>query len=213
MSRKPVEYEDYSMWMEEVPAHVHPGLIVPDMLTRQHKHRSGLIGTENHETCVTDIHCRHFNLSIGAVDILRGSGVSPSKLGDGQFRRDQPIPTAFDTHLDLHRLLGDIACYSCGDLASIDIAHMDDLLLPIEDLSSPRDDYIRWYQDVMQVHISNPIRHDTWTFGYQPAGVYRRMMTSMLQEVDDITTGVLEGPPSPPTQYTSVMRKVQTIIH
>ncbi|KAI5672041.1 hypothetical protein M9H77_12405 [Catharanthus roseus] len=32
-------------------------------------------------------------------------------------------------------------------------------------------------------------------------------------EVDDMTTGVLEGPPSSSTQYTSVMRKVQTIIN
>ncbi|KAI5683203.1 hypothetical protein M9H77_04431 [Catharanthus roseus] len=33
-----------------------------------------------------------------------------------------------------------------------------------------------------------------------------------VAEVDDMTTGVLEGPPSSPTQYASVMRKVQTII-
>ncbi|KAI5676605.1 hypothetical protein M9H77_07555 [Catharanthus roseus] len=35
----------------------------------------------------------------------------------------------------------------------------------------------------------------------------------MLQEVDDMTTGVLEKPPSSPTQYASVMRKVQTNIN
>ncbi|KAI5652797.1 hypothetical protein M9H77_29984 [Catharanthus roseus] len=34
----------------------------------------------------------------------------------------------------------------------------------------------------------------------------------MLQEVDDMTTGVLERPSSSPTQYASVLRKVQTII-
>ncbi|KAI5678144.1 hypothetical protein M9H77_09094 [Catharanthus roseus] len=34
----------------------------------------------------------------------------------------------------------------------------------------------------------------------------------MLQKVDDMIIGVLEGPPSSPTQYTSVMRKVQNII-
>ncbi|KAI5672714.1 hypothetical protein M9H77_13078 [Catharanthus roseus] len=34
----------------------------------------------------------------------------------------------------------------------------------------------------------------------------------MLQDVDDITTWVLEGPPLSLTQYFSVMRKVQTII-
>ncbi|KAI5661916.1 hypothetical protein M9H77_21239 [Catharanthus roseus] len=34
----------------------------------------------------------------------------------------------------------------------------------------------------------------------------------MLHEVDDMTTKMLEGPPSSLTQYTSVMRKVQAII-
>ncbi|KAI5662186.1 hypothetical protein M9H77_21509 [Catharanthus roseus] len=34
----------------------------------------------------------------------------------------------------------------------------------------------------------------------------------MLQEVDSMTTGVLEGPPSSPTQYASVMRIFRTII-
>ncbi|KAI5675819.1 hypothetical protein M9H77_06769 [Catharanthus roseus] len=76
----------------------------------------------------------------------------------------------------------------------------------------PRDDYIRCYRAVKRVYIGNPARRDTRTFAHQPAGVDRRMMTSMLQEVDDMTTGVLEGPPSPPTQYASVMRKVLTII-
>ncbi|KAI5670973.1 hypothetical protein M9H77_11337 [Catharanthus roseus] len=35
----------------------------------------------------------------------------------------------------------------------------------------------------------------------------------MKQEIDDTTTGVLEGPTSSPTQYASVMGKVQIIIH
>ncbi|KAI5677725.1 hypothetical protein M9H77_08675 [Catharanthus roseus] len=43
-------------------------------------------------------------------------------------------------------------------------------------------------------------------------GHYQPTRTSMLQEIDDMTTRVLEGPPSSPTQYASVMRKVQTII-
>ncbi|KAI5648370.1 hypothetical protein M9H77_34375 [Catharanthus roseus] len=36
--------------MEEVPAHVYPVPIVPDVLSRQHEHRSGLIWSGDHET-------------------------------------------------------------------------------------------------------------------------------------------------------------------
>ncbi|KAI5661922.1 hypothetical protein M9H77_21245 [Catharanthus roseus] len=36
--------------MEEVPAHVHPSPIVPDVLTRQHEHRSGVIWSGDRET-------------------------------------------------------------------------------------------------------------------------------------------------------------------
>ncbi|KAI5663678.1 hypothetical protein M9H77_23001 [Catharanthus roseus] len=50
--------------MEEVPAHVHPGPIVPDVLTRQHEHRSGLIWSGDHETCFTDLQCRHFGRNL-----------------------------------------------------------------------------------------------------------------------------------------------------
>ncbi|KAI5657675.1 hypothetical protein M9H77_26468 [Catharanthus roseus] len=35
--------------MEEVPAHVHPGPIVPDVLSRQHEQRSGLIWSGDRE--------------------------------------------------------------------------------------------------------------------------------------------------------------------
>ncbi|KAI5668540.1 hypothetical protein M9H77_18393 [Catharanthus roseus] len=46
--------------MEEVPAHVHPGPIVTDVLSRQHEHRSGLIWSGDRETCYTDLQCRRF---------------------------------------------------------------------------------------------------------------------------------------------------------
>ncbi|KAI5683202.1 hypothetical protein M9H77_04430 [Catharanthus roseus] len=62
-------------------------------------------------------------------------------------------------------------------------------LLPMEQLSSPRDDCINWYQEIIRVYIGNLACHDTRTYGYQPAGVKQRMMTSMLHEVDDMTTG------------------------
>ncbi|KAI5654393.1 hypothetical protein M9H77_31580 [Catharanthus roseus] len=64
----------------------------------------------------------------------------------------------------------------------------------------------------MRVYISNSANCDTRTVGYQPTGVDRRMMTSILQEVDDMATGVIQGPPSSLTQITSFAKKVQTII-
>ncbi|KAI5652773.1 hypothetical protein M9H77_29960 [Catharanthus roseus] len=63
-----------------------------------------------------------------------------------------------------------------------------------------------WYRDITRVYIGNSVRHDTRTIGYHPT------MISMLQEIDDMATGVLEGPPSSPTQYVSFPKKVQTII-
>ncbi|KAI5672589.1 hypothetical protein M9H77_12953 [Catharanthus roseus] len=38
--------------MEEVSAHVQPSPIVPDVLTRQHERRSGLIWSRDHETYI-----------------------------------------------------------------------------------------------------------------------------------------------------------------
>ncbi|KAI5673744.1 hypothetical protein M9H77_14108 [Catharanthus roseus] len=50
--------------MEEVSAHVYPGPIVPDVLSRQHKHRSSLIWSGDHETCFTDLQCRRFGRNL-----------------------------------------------------------------------------------------------------------------------------------------------------
>ncbi|KAI5670590.1 hypothetical protein M9H77_10954 [Catharanthus roseus] len=50
--------------MEEVPANVHPGPIVTDVLSRQHEHRSGLIWSGDQETCYTDLQCRHFGRNL-----------------------------------------------------------------------------------------------------------------------------------------------------
>ncbi|KAI5678205.1 hypothetical protein M9H77_09155 [Catharanthus roseus] len=50
--------------MEEVPAHVHPGPIVPDALSRQHEHRSGLIWSGDYETCFTDLQFRRFGRNL-----------------------------------------------------------------------------------------------------------------------------------------------------
>ncbi|KAI5658858.1 hypothetical protein M9H77_27651 [Catharanthus roseus] len=58
----------------------------------------------------------------------------------------------------------------------------DGSVLVLENLSSPGKGYIRWYQDITRVYIGHPANRDTRTVGYQPAGVDRRMMTSMLRK-------------------------------
>ncbi|KAI5662110.1 hypothetical protein M9H77_21433 [Catharanthus roseus] len=45
--------------MEEVPAHVHPGPIVLDVLSRKHEHRSGMIWSGDHETMNNDEEIRY----------------------------------------------------------------------------------------------------------------------------------------------------------
>ncbi|KAI5656672.1 hypothetical protein M9H77_25465 [Catharanthus roseus] len=50
--------------MEEVTAHVHPGPIVPDVLSRQHEHRSGLIWSGDHEMCYTNLQYRRFGQNL-----------------------------------------------------------------------------------------------------------------------------------------------------
>ncbi|KAI5682238.1 hypothetical protein M9H77_03466 [Catharanthus roseus] len=109
-----------------------------------------------------------------------------------QFGCDQPIPAACDTHLDLHQLQlrgNDHTYWATGHATRLEM--------------------VSGYHASL---IGNTARRDTQTFRYQLAGVDRRMMTSILQEVDDMTIGVLEGPSSSMTQYASVMRKVKTII-
>ncbi|KAI5659202.1 hypothetical protein M9H77_27995 [Catharanthus roseus] len=67
--------------MEEVPAHVHPGPIVPNILSRQHEYRSGLIWSRDHETCFTDLQCRRFGRNLfqccstitGRLAVVHGS--------------------------------------------------------------------------------------------------------------------------------------------
>ncbi|KAI5648494.1 hypothetical protein M9H77_34499 [Catharanthus roseus] len=61
--------------MEEVPVHVHPSPIVPDVLVRQHEHRSGLIWNGDHETCFTDLQCRCFG-----CNLFQSYGTAPHRL-------------------------------------------------------------------------------------------------------------------------------------
>ncbi|KAI5674070.1 hypothetical protein M9H77_14434 [Catharanthus roseus] len=75
--------------MEEVPAHVHPGPIVPDVLSRQHEHRSGLIWSGDHEIHMLPdlsgnlVHVRYFSL-LKDIDAIRtyswGSCTFPVQL-------------------------------------------------------------------------------------------------------------------------------------
>ncbi|KAI5672953.1 hypothetical protein M9H77_13317 [Catharanthus roseus] len=104
------------------------------------------------------------------------------------------VPDTVDTRLDLHRI---------QDGPAVEY---------VEALSYPSDEYIRWYRGITRVYIGNPANSDTSAHGYQPGGVDRRMMTSMLQEVDDMASVVIREPPSSLSQIPAVMKKVQTII-
>ncbi|KAI5671449.1 hypothetical protein M9H77_11813 [Catharanthus roseus] len=83
--------------MEEVPAHVHPGPIVPDVLSRQHEHRSDLIWSGDYETCYTDLQCRRFRWNL-----FQCYSTAPRVMR--QFARAQMVPDACDTRLDLHQI-------------------------------------------------------------------------------------------------------------
>ncbi|KAI5666512.1 hypothetical protein M9H77_16365 [Catharanthus roseus] len=70
--------------MEEVSVHMYPVPIVPDVLSRQHDHRSGLIWNGDHETCYTDLQCRRFGRNLfqcysttprRLVELIDGTGL------------------------------------------------------------------------------------------------------------------------------------------
>ncbi|KAI5673720.1 hypothetical protein M9H77_14084 [Catharanthus roseus] len=198
--------------MEEVPAHVHPDLTVLDILTRQHEHRSGLIWSGDHETCISDLQCRRFgrNLfqaystaphSFGGCTTDRGSLSSTSDLGLVAYSciatsatpacSARPscstwcdvlhilIPSTFNTWFDLHRIQlrgNDHTYWGTQHAIHVEVWHQwqqhirDGPVLPVEDLSSPRDDYIRWYRDIKRVYIGNQqivilVRLDTSLLG------------------------------------------------
>ncbi|KAI5674270.1 hypothetical protein M9H77_14634 [Catharanthus roseus] len=107
-------------------------------------------------------------------------GLVPSDL-----RQTELVPAACDALLDLHRLQlrrNDHTYWASQHTSHVEVCHQgrqhirDGLVLPIEDLSSPRDDYIKWYRDVLRVYIGNPARRNTRSIGYQSAGLDRRMM-------------------------------------
>ncbi|KAI5655233.1 hypothetical protein M9H77_32420 [Catharanthus roseus] len=324
--------------MEEVPAHVHPGPIVTDVLSKQHEHKSGLIWSGDRETCYTDLQCRRFGrnlfqcystaprrlveiidrIGLGGVFRLLGVRLSlshffgykvkkepleawilraftgsetdddlilrthgfiflligghmvsdfsgnlvhaavhggfgrckrslsvSSDLGvvaytyiavsadDGDsgqpscsswrnmFARVQMVPDAVDTRLDLHRIQlrgNDNKSWVTQHAIHLDAWNQwrlrvrDGPVVAVAALSYPSDEYIRWYRGITWVYIGNPANHDTRAHGYHPVGVDRRMMTSMLQEVDDMVSVAIREPSLSPSQMAVVMKKVKTII-
>ncbi|KAI5678591.1 hypothetical protein M9H77_09541 [Catharanthus roseus] len=101
------------------------------------------------------------------------------------------VPNACDTRLDLYRiqLRGNDHTYWETHHAS----HIE-----------------AW--GITRVYIGNPANRDTRSHGYQPAGVDRRMITSMLPEVDDMASVVIQQPHADPSQMVVFAKKVQTII-
>ncbi|KAI5658778.1 hypothetical protein M9H77_27571 [Catharanthus roseus] len=126
-----------------------------------------------------------------------------------QFARAQMVPDAVDTRLDLYRIQlkgNDNTSWVTQHAIHIDtwnqwrVRVRDGPAIVVEALSYPRDEYIKWYRGITQVYIGNPANRDTRAHGYQPAGVDRRMMTSMLQEVDDGASVAIREPPSSPSE-------------
>ncbi|KAI5681157.1 hypothetical protein M9H77_02384 [Catharanthus roseus] len=99
-----------------------------------------------------------------------------------------------------------------GNLVHWRLRVWDNPAVDAEVLSFPSDEYIRWYRGITWVYICNPANRDIHLYGYQPAGVDRRMVNSMLQEVDDMALVVIQEPPTDPSQMTVFAKKVQTII-
>ncbi|KAI5654399.1 hypothetical protein M9H77_31586 [Catharanthus roseus] len=166
--------------MEEVPAHVHPSPIVPDVLTRQHEHQSGLIWSGGHETCFTDLQCRRFGRNIfqceegilGSMDLesfvwlpYHDRDLVPSDLWRAE------VPLICYEVVEYHypgsiQLKGnDHTCRGTQHASHVEAWHQWRLrvrvcpALAVEVLSYPNDEYIRWYRGITR--------------------------TSMLQEVDD----------------------------
>ncbi|KAI5656522.1 hypothetical protein M9H77_25315 [Catharanthus roseus] len=124
-----------------------------------------------------------------------------------------------DVQADLLAPLGAIWCtsFDCSQLATHTLVTYTDQLdfipsdqawlqwrlrvrhvpaLAAEVLSYPSDECIRWYRSIVRIYISNPANCDTHSHGYQPAEVDRRMITSTLQDVDDMASVVIQEPTS-----------------
>ncbi|KAI5659118.1 hypothetical protein M9H77_27911 [Catharanthus roseus] len=135
-----------------------------------------------------------------------------------QFARAQMVPDAFDTRLDLHRIQlrgNDNTSWVTQHAIHIDawnqwrVRVRDGPAVAVEALSYPIDEYIILYRGITRVYIGNPTNRDTCAHGYQPAGGDRRKMTSMLQEVDDMTSVAIREPSSSPSQMAACMVSIE----
>ncbi|KAI5673607.1 hypothetical protein M9H77_13971 [Catharanthus roseus] len=77
----------------------------------------------------------------------------------------------------------------------------------LEVLLYPNDEHIRWYREITRVYIGNPTNRDARSVRYQPAGVDKRIITSILMEVDDMASMVIQEPPSSPSQMAVFAKK------
>ncbi|KAI5657118.1 hypothetical protein M9H77_25911 [Catharanthus roseus] len=204
--------------MEEVPSHVHSRPIVPDVLSRQHEHRSGLIWNGNHKTCYIDLQCRRFGRKCYSmaprrlVEIIDRTGykVKEEPLEAWILRAFTGSETDDNLILCAHGFIfllidGHMLSDFSGNLVHWRLRVRDGHAVAAEALSYPSDEYIRWYRGITRVYIGNPVNRDTHSHGYQP--------TSMFQEMDDMTSVVIQEPPSSLSQMAVFAKKVQTIIH
>ncbi|KAI5661426.1 hypothetical protein M9H77_20749 [Catharanthus roseus] len=213
--------------MEEVPAHVHPRPIVPEVLSREHEHRSGLIWSGDHETCYTNLQCRCFGRNLfqcystapcRLVKIIDRTGIRPTLLLLlAQYGAHHLTIFIWLPYLDRALVLSDLwraevslICYEIVEYhypGRWRLRVRDAPAVVAEALSYLSDEYIRWYRGIIRVYIGNPVNRDTRSHKYQPAGLNRQMT-----EMDDMASVVIQEPPSSPLQMALFAKKVQTII-
>ncbi|KAI5659327.1 hypothetical protein M9H77_28120 [Catharanthus roseus] len=227
--------------MEEVPAHVHPGPIVPDVLSKHHEHRSGLIWSGDCETAV-EIGDSHISPDMwGSVNNTAGC-TGTVRFRDRRYKvKKEPLEAwilrvfagsetdddlilrswiyffiwlpYYDRALVPSNLWRAEVALICYEI--VEYHYPERVMRQFARAQMVRDAYIRWYT---RVYIGNPANRDTCSHGYQPAGVetddgkFLCILTFMLQEVDDMASVAIREPPSSPSQMAAIMKKVQTII-
>ncbi|KAI5652275.1 hypothetical protein M9H77_29462 [Catharanthus roseus] len=139
--------------MEEVPAHVHPGHIIPDVLTRQHS--IGLVKKEPLEAWIL----RAFTGSETDDDLILRSWIyffTSWRSYTSRFLRNL-------VHAVVHAALGG-ARQIGGALVTVQVR--DGPVLAVEVLSYPNNEYIRWYRGISRMYIGNLANRDTHSVGY-----------------------------------------------